>query len=93
VGLGTSVEATGIGEWGLVWDAREFETDIGADQLGGIELPGWSHSQSQHDMHSHGYGIPEYEIKEEEDANMEDSWTDGMKHVYRDETWSQRSFI
>jgi hypothetical protein len=33
--------------------------------------------------------ISDYEIKEDEDVNVEDSGRDGMKHRYREETWSQ----
>jgi hypothetical protein len=36
--------------------------------------------------------ISKYEIEEEEDVIMGDPLTDGVKHVYRDETWFQRSF-
>jgi hypothetical protein len=36
--------------------------------------------------------ISEYETEEEEDALMGDVTTDGVRHVFRDETWSQSSF-
>jgi hypothetical protein len=34
----------------------------------------------------------EYDTKEEDDATRGDVVTDGLKHIYRNETWSQQSF-
>jgi hypothetical protein len=36
--------------------------------------------------------ISDYEIEEEEDATMGDPLTDGVKHVFCNETWSQQYF-
>jgi hypothetical protein len=36
--------------------------------------------------------ISEYEIEDDENAILGDAMTNGVKHVYRDETWSQRFF-
>jgi hypothetical protein len=36
--------------------------------------------------------IPDYEIDVEDDANNENSDCDGIKHMFRDETWSQGNF-
>jgi hypothetical protein len=34
----------------------------------------------------------EYDSEVQEDANMEDVVSDGIRHAYRDETWSQKCF-
>jgi hypothetical protein len=36
--------------------------------------------------------ISEYDSEDEDDKNMGDGVIDALKHKYRDETWSQRSF-
>jgi hypothetical protein len=36
--------------------------------------------------------ISEYEMEEEDATNVGDSMTEGVKHAYRDETWSQSFF-
>ena len=36
--------------------------------------------------------ISEYEMEEDEDVNIKDSGKDGVKHKYREETWSQSFF-
>jgi hypothetical protein len=36
--------------------------------------------------------LSEYEMEEEEETDVGDSVSDGIKHVYRDETWSHSFF-